>query len=54
MQSRGTLCDSHLFGVPIDVRDITGYEIHVGITHMHDDARGFARLTRAPAPCRAG
>jgi adenosylcobyric acid synthase len=48
VQSRGTLCDSHLFGVPIDVRDITGYEIHVGITHMHDDARGFARLTRGP------
>jgi adenosylcobyric acid synthase len=46
VQSRGTLCGSHLFGVPIDVRDITGYEIHVGVTMMHEDAVGFARLTR--------
>jgi adenosylcobyric acid synthase len=46
VQSRGTLCDEQLFGVPISVRDITGYEIHVGVTHMHDGARGFARLTR--------
>ncbi len=46
VQSRGTLCDARLFGVPISVRDITGYEIHVGVTRMHDEARGFARLTR--------
>ena len=48
VQSRGTMCDGLLFGVPIDVRDITGYEIHVGVTHMHEGARGFARLTRRP------
>ena len=46
VQSRGTLCDERLFGVPIGVRDITGYEIHVGVTRMHDEAKGFARLTR--------
>jgi adenosylcobyric acid synthase len=46
VQSRGTLCDARLFGVPIDVRDITGYEIHLGVTRMHDEARAFARLTR--------
>jgi adenosylcobyric acid synthase len=46
VQSRGTLCDDRLFGVPVDVRDIAGYEIHVGVTHMHDEAKGFARLTR--------
>jgi adenosylcobyric acid synthase len=46
VQSRGTLCDEHLFGVPIGVRDITGYEIHVGVTHMQDDAPPFARLRR--------
>jgi adenosylcobyric acid synthase len=28
------------------VRDIAGYEIHVGVTRMHDEAKGFARLTR--------
>jgi adenosylcobyric acid synthase len=28
------------------VRDITGYEIHVGVTHMQDDAPAFARLRR--------
>jgi adenosylcobyric acid synthase len=51
VQSRGTLCDERLFGVPVSVRDVTGYEIHVGVTHMQDDARGFARLTRgANAP----
>jgi adenosylcobyric acid synthase len=49
VQSRGTLCDERVFGVPVAVRDITGYEIHVGVTHMHDGARGFARLTRGPA-----
>jgi adenosylcobyric acid synthase len=46
VQSRGTLCDERLFGVPIGVRDITGYEIHVGITRTHDQSGGFARLTR--------
>lgn len=46
VQSRGTLCDERLFGVPVGVRDITGYEIHVGVTRMLDRALPFARLRR--------
>jgi adenosylcobyric acid synthase len=51
VQSRGTLCDERLFGVPVGVRDIAGYEIHVGVTRMHDEASPFARLRRqGPSP----
>jgi adenosylcobyric acid synthase len=34
VRSRGTLCRAEIFGVPATVRDVTGYEIHVGITHI--------------------
>ena len=54
VQSRGTLCDERLFGVPVDVRDIAGYEIHVGVTHMHDGGKGFARLTRGTDAAGSG
>jgi adenosylcobyric acid synthase len=46
VQSRGTLCDDRLFGVPVGVRDIAGYEIHVGVTRMLDEALPLARLQR--------
>jgi adenosylcobyric acid synthase len=46
VQSRGTLCDGRLFGVPVGVRDMIGYEIHVGVTHMREGASPFARLQR--------
>jgi adenosylcobyric acid synthase len=48
VQSRGTLCDSRLFGVPIDVHEVAGYEIHVGVTILGDGAQPFARLRRPP------
>jgi adenosylcobyric acid synthase len=54
VRSRGTLHLPTLFGVPIGTRTFGGYEIHVGITQLLDNARPFATLHREHAPNGGG
>jgi adenosylcobyric acid synthase len=43
---RGTFATPTLFGSPVDPVDVTGYEIHVGETHVFESAQPFLRIHR--------
>ncbi len=42
----GKVCDSNLFGIAFDCRDVGGYEIHLGETVYVKDCQPFAKIVR--------
>jgi adenosylcobyric acid synthase len=45
-RASGTMPSEHLFGTALAVRDVAGYEIHVGETVYDANARPFAHIVR--------
>jgi len=44
--ARGVLSNGTLFGQPVDVCEVSGYEIHLGTTEYLDEAAAFAFIAR--------
>lgn len=53
MIATAELNEAELFGVPVSITPIRGYEIHLGKTEYLPDARPFMRLSRALHPDKA-